>query len=50
MTNSYPDDMFDEAFRREKENEEEQTTENNYWRKRLRDLEEGKLDENSADN
>ena len=48
MTQAYPDDMFDEAQRRE--DEQKQETENHYWRKRLRDLEEGKLDENSADN
>lgn len=44
MTQAYPDEMFDEADRREKDNE------NEYWRKRLRDLEKGKRDEDSTDN
>ncbi|ABA47116.1 gp145 [Synechococcus phage syn9] len=39
-----PDEMFDEADRREKDNETE------YWRKRLLDLEKGNKDEDSTDN
>jgi hypothetical protein len=44
MTQAYPDEMFDEAERRKRVNE------NEYWRKRLRDLEKGNQDEDSSDN
>ena len=44
MTQAYPDEMFDEAECRE------QVNENEYWRKRLRDLEKGNQDEDSSDN
>ena len=44
MTQAHPDEIFDEAERRENNNE------NEYWRKRLRELEEGNKDEDSTDN